>query len=147
MRCLSDLKSQMFSFVWNSTKMGIRRNGRKQEIRHFYLSDVEIFSFCLTFSLVCFGFFLNRVCQGFGQAKLGYGGLGLCRLGKVPRGYEEMGPYEGQKWAKRLNMKSRKRKRGPTKYKMKTIDPLKFFAPPKIKKCLGPTRTLIRLWV
>ncbi len=36
------------------------------------------------------------------------------------------------------------RKKGPTKAKMKEIDPQKIFAPQISKKCLGPTRALIR---
>jgi hypothetical protein len=50
---------------------------------------------------------------------------------------DRKGAYKGKKM----------RKKGPTKVKMRGIEPLKKFSPQIFKKCLVPTRALIRPWL
>jgi hypothetical protein len=62
----------------------------------------------------------------------------------VPRAYEDEGAYEGKKIIEGPYKGKKMRKKGPTKVKMKEIDPQNFFALLISKKCQGPTRALIR---
>ncbi len=62
----------------------------------------------------------------------------------MPRAYEDEGAYEGKKWLKGGLQKNKIRKKGHMKVKMKVKDPEKCLAQQLSKKCLGPTRALIR---
>jgi hypothetical protein len=45
----------------------------------------------------------------------------------VPRAYEDEGVYEGKKIIERDQQREKMRKKGPTKVKIKGIDPQNFF--------------------